>query len=324
LILPAGAVGLVLAGQPVVQQAPGGAVFVAASSNPVLVRANLASARVQGFEGTLEWNPSRTLAFGTVLTWLRARELSTGAPPNIEGGTPAPEGYLTVRYVAPGTRWWVEPYVHAAARQARLSSLDLEDRRTGATRSRSSISSFFLNGATARGWVSPGSDHVPGTPDDVLAVTGETLAQIQDRVLGPGVPSAPLFTAVRGYVTTGIRGGVRAGRHQVFIDAENLGDTNYRGISWGVDAPGRGVSIKYVLRLEYRSALSNVPPCGGAGRLCGAGTSNVEPAFHVAPAVRCGAGCSMWSRHCDVEPAPQCRRYLHEATKNMEKHEGRS
>ena len=55
---------------------------------------------------------------------------------------------------------------------------------------------------------------------------------------------------VRGYVTAGIRGGVRAGRHEVFIDAENLGDTNYRGISWGVDAPGRGVSIKYVLRLQ--------------------------------------------------------------------------
>jgi hemoglobin/transferrin/lactoferrin receptor protein len=250
LILPPGAVGLLVGGQPVVQQAAGGAVFVAASSNPVLVRANLASARVQGVEGTLEWTPWRTLAIGTVVTWLRARDLSTGAPPNIEGGTPAPEGYLTVRYVAPGTRWWVEPYVHAAARQPHLSSLDLEDRRTGATRSRSSISSFFLNGATARGWVSPGSDRSPGTPDDVLAVTGETLAQIQDRVLGPGVTFAPLFTALPGYVTAGIRGGVRAGRHEVFIDAENLGDTNYRGISWGVDAPGRGVSIKYLLRLE--------------------------------------------------------------------------
>ncbi len=250
LILPAGAVGLLLGGQPVVQQAAGGAVFVAASSNPVLVRANVTAARVQGFEGTLEWKPSRTLAFGTVVTWLRTRDLSTGAPPNIEGGTPAPEGYLTVRFVAPSTRWWVEPYVHAAARQPRLSSLDLEDRRTGATRSRSSISSFFLNGATARGWVSPGSDDLPGTADDVLAVTGETLAEIQNRVLGAGVISAPLFTAVPGYVTAGIRGGVRAGRHEVFIDAQNLGDTNYRGISWGVDAPGRGVSMKYVLRLE--------------------------------------------------------------------------
>jgi hemoglobin/transferrin/lactoferrin receptor protein len=250
LILPAGAVGLLLGGQPVVEQAAGGAVFVAASSNPVLVRANVTAARVQGFEGTLEWKPSRTLAFGTVVTWLRTRDLSTGAPPNIEGGTPAPEGYLTVRFVAPSTRWWVEPYVHAAARQTRLSSLDLEDRRTGATRSRSSISSFFLNGATARGWVSPGSDNLPGTADDVLAVTGETLAEIQDRVLGAGVTSAPLFTAVPGYVTAGIRGGLRAGRHEVFIDAQNLGDTNYRGISWGVDAPGRGVSMKYVLRLD--------------------------------------------------------------------------
>ena len=180
---------------------------MAASSNPVLVRANATAARVQGFEGTLEWKPSRTLAFGTVVTWLRTRDLSTGAPPNIEGGTPAPEGYLTVRFVAPSTRWWVEPYVHAAARQPRLSSLDLEDRRTGATRSRSSISSFFLNGATARGWVSPGTDNLPGTADDVLAVTGETLAEIQDRVLGAGVTSAPLFTAVPGYVTAGVRGG---------------------------------------------------------------------------------------------------------------------
>jgi hemoglobin/transferrin/lactoferrin receptor protein len=250
LILPPGAVGLLLGGQPVVQQAAGGAVFVAASSNPVLVRANLDAARVRGFEGTLEWKPSRSLAFGTVVTWLRAHDVSTGAPPNIEGGTPAPEGYLTVRYIAPSARWWIEPYVHAAARQPRLSSLDLEDRRTGATRSRTSISNFFLNGATVRGWIAPGRDLSLGTPDDVLTVTGETLEQIQDRVLGAGVPSAPLFTAVRGYVTAGIRAGARAGRHEVFIDAENLGDTNYRGISWGIDAPGRGVSMKYVLRLE--------------------------------------------------------------------------
>jgi outer membrane receptor protein involved in Fe transport len=250
LILPPGAVGLLLGGQPVVQQATGGAVFVAASSNPVLVRANLEAARVQGLEGTLEWKPSRTLTLGTVVTWLRARDVSTGRPPNIEGGTPAPDTYFTLRYVAPSARWWVEPYVHAAARQSRLSSLDLEDRRTGATRSRSSISSFFLNGATARGWIAPGRDLSLGTPDDVLAVTGETLAQIQARVLGEGVTSAPLFTAVRGYVTSGIRGGARAGRHEVFIDAENLGDSNYRGISWGVDAPGRGLSVKYVLRLQ--------------------------------------------------------------------------
>ena len=29
---------------------------------------------------------------------------------------------------------------------------------------------------------------------------------------------------------------------------ENLNDKNYRGISWGIDAPGRGMSVKYVAR----------------------------------------------------------------------------
>jgi hemoglobin/transferrin/lactoferrin receptor protein len=64
------------------------------------------------------------------------------------------------------------------------------------------------------------------------------------------VTAAPLFTAVPGYATVGIRAGVRAGRHEFFIDAENLGDTNYRGISWGVDAPGRGVAFRYAIRMR--------------------------------------------------------------------------
>ena len=39
-------------------------------------------------------------------------------------------------------------------------------RRTGATRTRTSIRNFFLNGATARGWVGVGPDGVIGTADD--------------------------------------------------------------------------------------------------------------------------------------------------------------
>jgi hypothetical protein len=34
----------------------------------------------------------------------------------------------------------------------------------------------------------------------------------------------------------------------VAVDAENLTDRNYRGISWGIDAPGRGVTVKYQVR----------------------------------------------------------------------------
>ncbi len=44
----------------------------------------------------------------------------------------------------------------------------------------------------------------------------------------------------------GVRGAIKFGaRHQVFIDFSNIGDSNYRGISWGLDAPGRGVYVSY-------------------------------------------------------------------------------
>ena len=32
------------------------------------------------------------------------------------------------------------------------------------------------------------------------------------------------------------------------FDFENLLDHNYRGISWGLDAPGRGISVRYSFR----------------------------------------------------------------------------
>jgi hemoglobin/transferrin/lactoferrin receptor protein len=156
---------------------------------------------------------------------------------------------LKIRYAPPGRNFWIEPYAKAAARQERLSSLDLEDRRTGATRSVSSITSFFRNGATARGLVNPGPDGVFGTADDFLIATGETLDQILLRVLGPTLQPSPLFDAVAGYVTFNIRIGLKFGaRHEVLIDFENIADKNYRGISWGMDAPGRGIYVKYATR----------------------------------------------------------------------------
>jgi outer membrane receptor protein involved in Fe transport len=250
LILPPGAVGLPLAGEPVTRQLPSGVVFVAVSTSPVLVRTNFDEARIRGLEATLDAELTGSLFLGGIFTWLHAEDRASGLPPNIEGGTPAPEGWLRLRLApAGGRRFWVEPYLHAAARQDRLSTLDLADRRTGASRSRSGIASFFTNGARARGLVSPGPDGVAGSADDVLLPTGETLAEVQDRVLGPGVASAPLFDSLSGYVVFGVRGAVRlAARHEVLFDLENLGDESYRGISWGVDAPGRGIYLRYALR----------------------------------------------------------------------------
>ena len=242
LILPPGAVGTSLAGETIVRQLASGVVFVPVSANPVLVRANFDHARIRGLEATFDAELTKTVFLGGLFTYLHAEDRATGAPPNIEGGTPAPDGWIKLR-VAPsgGRRFWLEPYLHFALAQDRLSSLDLGDRRVGASRSRSSIASFFTNGARARGLVGPGADGVAGNTDDVLLSTGETLAQVQARVLGPSGASTSLFTEIPSYAVFGLRGALRFGtRHEVLFDLENLGDENYRGISWGMDAPGRG------------------------------------------------------------------------------------
>ncbi len=248
LILPPGAVGLTLGDQTITSQTPGGAVVVPASPNPVLVNANFDDARIWGFEYTLGLAAGKSWYVGATATYLHAEDRNTHRPPNIEGGTPAPDAWLRARYAPEGKRWWVEPYVHAASSQDRLSSLDLGDRRTGASRSRTSIGNFFNNGARARGLVGNGVDTLPGTPDDVLLATGETLVQIQDRVLG-AASAAPLYTEVPSYVVFSARAGYMfAPGHELVLDVENIGDTNYRGISWGVDAPGFGVWLSYAGR----------------------------------------------------------------------------
>jgi len=248
LILPQGAVGTVIGGQPITAQTPDGAVFVALTTVPVLVRANFDHARIWGIEHSADARLHRDVSASTSFTYLRAEDTNTGLPPNIEGGTPAPQFWGSVRYSPAATRWWIEPYVHFGWKQTHLSSLDLGDRRTGAGRSRSSIQSFFRNGARARGWVNAGADGIVNNADDILIATGETLLQVQDRVLGAGVNSSSLFPELPGYGVIGVRGGARFGSSEILIDIENLTDENYRGISWGVDAPGRGVSVRWITR----------------------------------------------------------------------------
>jgi len=248
LILPPGAVGQTLGDETITSQNANGAVFVDASPNPVLVRANFDRARVIGFEWTMSLALPANLRLGVVATSLRAEDRDTGKPPNIEGGTPPQEAYLMLLYAPEGRRFWFEPYVHVAAEQDRLSSLDLGDRRTGASRSQNSIANFFNNGARARGLIGVGADLAPGTPDDVLLATGETLSQVQTRVLGPSLAANSLYTSVPGYTVFGIRGGVRFGNSEVLADFGNLSDENYRGPSWGMDAPGRGLYLRFVTR----------------------------------------------------------------------------
>ncbi len=249
LILEPGAVGTTIGGEVITSQTPNGAVFVAlAPTVPVLVRANFDEARIWGFELSGETKIGQAFSAGGTYTYLHARDLDTDLPPNIEGGTPAPGGTLWVRYMPAGSRWWLEPYLFYAADQPNLSTLDLGDRRTGAGRSRTNIQNFFRNGARNRGWINPGADGIFGNADDILIETGETLAQVQDRVLGVGVNSAPMYTKVAAFTVFGIRAGMRFGPHTILIDLENLTDEVYRGISWGMDGAGRGITARYMLK----------------------------------------------------------------------------
>ena len=228
--------------------------FVAASTNPVLVRANFDDARIWGLEWLGEFKlHATTRRSASTYTYMRAKDLDTGLPPNIEGGTPAPGGTVWVRYAKTGQKWWVEPYVNFAAASRRTCRRSTQgDRRTGATRTRAQIQNYFRRGATVNGWVSAGTDGMFGNADDILIATGETLAQVQDRVLGVGVNSAPMFTAVPSYVAVRrpLRHRPSARTTRSSWTPKTSRNESYRGISWGMDGAGRGVSFRYIALVD--------------------------------------------------------------------------
>ena len=234
LLLPAGAVGHALGEQTIARQLESGAVFVPISTAPVLVRGNFSGARMRGWEQRLRVQLTKDWSVSENLTSITARDAITGRPPDIEPGVPPLTVNLVVAWRPAGGRFWVEAYATLADRQERLSSLALSDRRIGNPRSRANIQSFFQNGARVRGVVR----------DGILLPTGETLGQVQRRVLG-GASSAPQFTAIAGYGLVGLRGGMSVGENtDVSFDLTNLGDKNYRGIGWGVDGAGRAWTVQ--------------------------------------------------------------------------------
>jgi outer membrane receptor protein involved in Fe transport len=257
LVLPPGAVGRFLGSEQITRQTASGLVFVASATNPVLVRVNYDDARFNGVEFETEGRLGRDFTARGNFTYIRAHSLLNGLPPNIEGGVPPATGFLSLRYQPRGSsRFYVEPYAILAGRQNRLSSLDLSDRRTGAARSRAQIQNFFRRGACVRGVTTPGPTGC-GSAGGILIATGETLAQVQNRLLPIGSTingvtvvnndtAVPLFPYLPGYGLVGVRGAFRFGeRSELFADFENIGDKQYRGISWGVDGAGRGLTLRY-------------------------------------------------------------------------------
>jgi outer membrane receptor protein involved in Fe transport len=257
LVLPAGAVGKFLGTEQIVAQNANGLVFVAVATSPVLVRVNFDDARFNGIEVSGQALLSRQFSINGNFTAVHAESLFNNLPPNIEGGVPAPIAFLSLRY-QPRPAFYVEPYTTIAGNQKRLSSLDITDRRTGAARSRTQIQNFFRRGACVHGLTTPGPTGCgSASATAVLIPTGETLAQVQNRVLPLGATIngvlvanndtlVPLFTEVKSYTLFGVRGSYRFGDHsEVFVDFENIFDQSYRGISWGIDGGGRGVTVRY-------------------------------------------------------------------------------
>ncbi len=245
LILPQGSVGRFLGDQQIVSQRPNGTVFVALSTAPVLVRSNFTSAKLYGFEYEFETKLTDKLELRGNYTFIHAADEDSGLPPNIEGGTPPPQGIVSVRY-EPRSNIWFEFFSNLAQKQDRLSTLDLSDRRTGALRSRAQIQNFFRRGACVYGLTNNPDGRCGSGDETVLLATGESILQVQNRILGVGVDSAPLFTYLPSFALFNIRGGFRIDeRSQILWSFENIFDQFNRKPSWGVDGAGRNFKIQY-------------------------------------------------------------------------------
>ncbi len=249
LILPFRANGQTLGGLTIAVSPTTGIVTIPTltASSPVLVRANYTDAKLYGFEYELDAKLTNTLTFRGNYTYIKAADKVTGLPPNIEGGTPPPTAFLSLKFTRP--QYFIEAYSTLASRQDRFSSLDISDRRTGATRTRTQIQNFFRRGACVLGLTNNPTGVCGTLATNTLISTGENLMQVQDRVLGTGVNSAPLFRYLPGYGLVNLRGSINlTKRITAFAAFENIFDKQYRNPSWGIDGAGRSVT----LQLKYK------------------------------------------------------------------------
>jgi len=226
MIVPTDVVGEVIGGEEIIAQDEVGRIFVAVDPDPVVSRANIGRNRVWGIEWLFEQEMSRSTLFIFKGGVQRGRELDT----DFWARKIAPDHFnAIVRWNRTGGRLWLEVVFIGMLTQDRLNPADIEDRRIGAFRDADSIAAYFNNGATTLGVVSNG----------ILLATGETLEDVQLRILGPGLEGNPLFTETPGWWTVSLRGGfnINASSELTFSIA-NIFDRNYRLHGSGFDSPG--------------------------------------------------------------------------------------
>jgi outer membrane receptor protein involved in Fe transport len=233
LVFPGSIVGTTISGFQVVRQDAAGLAFIAQDIRPIATRVNIDRARIVGMDAEGEVRLTSSWTASAYYSMANGKILPQG---DFARRMNPPMGGARVRWNA--SRLWAEGVLTFAAEQTRLNAGDLSDARIGAPRTRATIATFFNGTATDMGLVSGG----------VLRATGETLTQVQDRVMGTSTAST-LFTSHPGYAVVSLRAGLQlTPRFDVTAMVENLGDVNYRLYGSGLDAPGFNLQV----RTRYR------------------------------------------------------------------------
>ena len=263
LLFAAGSVPTSLAGLPVTPMTPTtdqraqNVITVATALDPRAIKAfvNDGAAKYYGVDALARYSFTPRWLLEGNYSYLIGRELN---PNRFIRRLPPQHGHAALRYQP--TFWhgriaFIEASSDLVGAQNRLSGGDITDERIGAAIRRSDIASFF-RGSLIRSRLNAGTDNTFGTADDVFTATGETLLQIQNRVLPIGASvngtritndnsRAPLYLKTAGYATFNLRGSLRISEN-VNLDfaAMNWLDKNYRTHGSGMDAPGRNLFIR--------------------------------------------------------------------------------
>lgn len=231
-------------------------VAVQTSLSPRAVHSNVndGHSKYYGIESLVRFTPHSKWRFDWNYTFLAGRDLNPNRP---RSKMPPQQGFASVRYT-PSGRYWLEMRGRFSGSQYRLSGGDIDDDRIGASRRRSDISAFFKGGYVSP-YLLPGADGIIGNSDDIFSPTGETLRQIQDRVLPIGTvingvtvagdgTRIPLYLGTDGWWTLDISGGFVIGENsRLSFGVGNLMDRNYRVHGSGLDAGG----VNAFLGLRY-------------------------------------------------------------------------
>ncbi len=242
LLYPLGGIPAELAGLPVKPNEPTTAqraAGVTTVSTPVDSRAvkafvNDGQTRYYGLESLARWDIGHGLRAEAGYSFIAGRDLFPNRPVR---RLPPQMGSASLRWNPNRRGLWIEARIDAAGAQTRLSGGDLDDERIGASRSRNDIAAFF-RGARVAPWLDASGVFTP---------TGETLEQIQNRVLPRSIAATdslrvPLYRETSGWLTTGIRSGIPiAERWTIQLAVENLTDRNYRVHGSGFDSSGFNV-----------------------------------------------------------------------------------